>query len=128
MKKGFFVVNVLDGPYYDDCCITGSINIPLSDMGNILAMIDKSSEIVVYCASYKCTASVDARKKLLAMGYDKVYLYEGGMVEWLQRGFPVAGACSKDYLKEVVEKPDRKKEQYELTAVELKEKMDAQKK
>ena len=59
-----------------------------------LAMIDEKtaedmlgidSNIVVYCSSFACGASVSAAKKLQGNGFI-VLDYKGGLKEWQERG------------------------------------------
>ncbi len=126
-KTGLVVVNVLDKELYDDCHIKGSIHIPFDQLKDAPNIIDKNAQVVCYCSNYMCGASSAARKKLIEMGYKKVYVYEAGMAEWHQKGFPVGKNCSckKDYLEGVIPAPEKKKEAYELTTQELKAKIDA---
>jgi len=124
-KKGLVIVNVLDKEYFDDSHIKGSINIPFvqvkQDTPNI---VDKDAEVVMYCSNYMCSASGTARKQLLDLGYKKVYVYEGGTAEWLQKGYPITGLSKKEYLKMKLPKPEGKQEDYVLSAEKLKKKME----
>ena len=122
-KPNFIVINVLDYENYSDCHIKGSISIPVNKIDEIKKIVDKDAQIVAYCAHYKCGISAEARKKLLEMGYKNVLLYEGGIAQWHQKGFPTEGACKKEFLSEIVQKPQREKEAHEITAQELKDKM-----
>ena len=60
MDTNFFLVNVLDPLYYEDCHIRGSINVPLDEIEKWAKNIDKDSHIVVYCASYVCPMALTA--------------------------------------------------------------------
>src|SRR5918994_1129499 len=96
--SGPLVVNVLDKELYDDCHITGSIHIPFNQLKKELSQQDKSREIVVYCSNYRCTSSHYAVKQLQDLGFGNAQVYEGGMAEWYQQGYPVTGAHAKGYL------------------------------
>jgi len=122
-KTGLVVLNVLSKDMYDDCHIEGSINIPMDVMSRAKEIIDKNAEVVTYCSNYLCGASAAARKKLIEMGFKNVLVYEGGVAEWYQKGFPVKGKKLKPYLKNKVEALKKEKKDYELTAEELKAKM-----
>ena len=50
--------------------------------------IDKSREVIVYCASVKCDASRRAAEMLTVLGFD-VKAYEGGIKEWKEAGLPI---------------------------------------
>jgi len=105
------VINVLDGDYYDDCRIAGSINIPLRDIGRCEKEYEKDADIVVYCAHELCTASMEALKALKELGFTNVQAFEAGMAGWYQADLPVEGSCTLEYLahqqtKEPEEGPD----------------------
>ena len=87
------VVNVLDPEWYKLGIIRGSKKIPLDDLDRRLSELDKSKEVVTYCANTQCTASSEAAKKLAPKGF-KVRAYEGGIKEWKEAGFPTEEAKS----------------------------------
>ena len=87
-QGGVQVVNVLDPKYYNLGIIQGSKKIPLKELDQRLHEMDKSKEIVTYCASVDCSASREAAKLLAAKGYN-VRAYEGGIKEWKQANLPV---------------------------------------
>lgn len=82
------LINVLSPEYYRLGSIPGSRRIPYEDIDKRLAEIDKSREVIVYCASKKCDASKKAAEKLSDMGF-KVSAYEGGIEEWKAAGYPI---------------------------------------
>ncbi len=89
------VVNVVSEDLYKDCHIKGSINSPLEQLKNIASDWDKSREIIVYCTSNECNTSTKAYEILLALGFKRLYLYEGGTKEWKEKGFNYVGPCLK---------------------------------
>lgn len=107
MDTSFFLVNVLDPQYYEDCHIRGSINVPLENIEAWAKELDKSSRIVVYCASYLCPMSRTAWMKLNDMGFTNVWAYEGGMNEWYHMNLPVEGPCRQPYLVDMVQEPTK---------------------
>jgi ArsR family transcriptional regulator len=90
MQKGepVQIVNVLDPEYYKLGVIKGSKKIPLDQLDKRLSELDKSREVVTYCANTKCTASRMAAEKLSAAGFN-VKAYEGGAQEWAESKLPV---------------------------------------
>lgn len=96
---GLLVINVLSKDSYDDCRIKGSLNVPLKELDRAALQWNKEQEIVVYCASYECSASREAFLKLEKLGFKNISAYEGGVKEWKQKGYPVVGLCKADYLK-----------------------------
>lgn len=88
MKEGKVqVVNVLDPEWHKLGFIKGSQKIPLGQLEKRLGELDKSREVVTYCASTQCTASSEAAKLLARKGY-QVRAYEGGIKEWKEAGLP----------------------------------------
>lgn len=87
-KEGVQVVNVLDPKWYELGFIKKSKKIPLAELDKRLKELDKSKEVITYCASTQCTASTEAAQKLAAKGF-KVRAYEGGIKEWKEAGLPV---------------------------------------
>ena len=81
------VVNVLDPKWYELGIIEGSKKIPLKELDSRAKELDRSKEVVTYCASYECRASMEAAEKLAAKGF-KVRAYEGGIKEWKEAGLP----------------------------------------
>jgi len=127
LAKGFVVVNILDKELFDDCHIKGSVSLPFDKINEAEKLIDKNAEVVTYCSNYMCTASSEARKQLMSMGYKKVYVYEGGTAEWYQKGYPVVGPCAQGYLKIKLPKPEVEQD-YMISAEELKKKLEENKK
>lgn len=114
-KGGLVVVNVLDKELFDDCHITGSINIPLDQLEQNMDTIERDADLVFYCSNYQCTGSWYAAEKFSAHGFENVAAYEGGMAEWYQAGLPVEGKCLKAYLS----KPSHKIEDEETSSIAL---------
>ncbi len=94
------LINVLNQETYVDCHITGSINIPLEQLLETIASWDKDKEIIVYCAHTNCNASDKAYELLKEMGFTHIYKYQGGMKEWLKKGYDSTGTCTMKYLHE----------------------------
>jgi rhodanese-related sulfurtransferase len=82
------VVNVLSPESYSMGLIKGSLKIPVAELDQRLGELDKSKEVVTYCASYQCHASRNAAEKLAGKGFN-VRAYEGGIQEWKDSGLPL---------------------------------------
>jgi rhodanese-related sulfurtransferase len=110
-QQSLYVINVLDKESYADCRIAGSINVPFDQIETFAKNLDRSIEMVVYCANYMCTSSMVAAQQLKEMGFEKVWAYEGGTAEWYQMNkktngkYPVEGTCHASYLSAANEKP-----------------------
>ena len=94
MKQGKVqVVNVLEPKWDHLGLIKGSKKIPVSQIEKRAGELDKSREVVTYCASVQCSASRDGATKLAALGFN-VRAYEGGIKEWKEAGLPVEEAAA----------------------------------
>jgi rhodanese-related sulfurtransferase len=54
-----------------------------------VAALDRSEEIVVYCADIHCSASVYAYRFLEREGFTRVRRYAGGVADWEEAGYPL---------------------------------------
>ena len=83
----YILLDVLDTKSYADGHIEGSLSLPVNTITKetASAMLDKDSNVIVYCASFKCGASTAAANKLSGLGY-KVLDYKGGLSEWQDKG------------------------------------------
>ena len=85
------LINVLDPQYYTLGIIKGSLKIPLAELEKRCSELDKSKEVVTYCAGGSCDASRKAAELLAKKGF-KVSAYEGGIKEWAAAKLPVEPA------------------------------------
>lgn len=89
------LVFVLGEWQYEAMHIPGSLNVPnslsLYQSDEALAGLDRDDEIVVYCSSEKCFASVSAYYLLVHRGYKNVRRYAGGLLDWESAGYPLVG-------------------------------------
>lgn len=94
------VVNVFSADYFNDCRIKGSIHIPEHELTErALRHYPQDQKFVVYSASEHCAASKTAYRLLTELGYNNVWVYEGGMKEWYNLGYDNDGNCELPYLK-----------------------------
>ena len=56
-----------------------------------MAELSQNDEIVVYCASSACSASVSAYEYLVHHGYTHVRRYAGGILDWEEAGYSLEG-------------------------------------
>ena len=73
--------------------LPGAINIPPASVDERAPrrIPDRESEIVVYCQSPNCEASVEVGQRLMELGYRNVRHYPGGKNEWKDAGLPLEG-------------------------------------
>jgi rhodanese-related sulfurtransferase len=86
------LIETLPAESFEDFHLPGAVNVPLDEQfeEHIQQEVpDKNQEVVVYCASSDCDASVKAARKLQSMGYKQIYDYEAGKADWKAAGLPV---------------------------------------
>ncbi len=91
--KHVAVIEVLGPEYFEKFHLPGARNVPLDDQFESKiqdAVPDKSQPVMVYCLNEDCDASPKAAQKLEELGYQEVYDYEAGKMDWKEAGLPVA--------------------------------------
>lgn len=71
--------------------IEGSINLTdvNTDCNSLAQTISKKEDLVLfYCNGINCTRSANAIKIATKCGYNKIYWFRGGFVEWKSKGYP----------------------------------------
>ena len=118
------IINVLSKADFDDCRIKGSIHIDFEDFENKISSFDKKNEYVIYCADFACMSSGFCGELLKKAGFEHVWIYEAGMVDWYQKGYPIEGAAKMDYLQgKNMRLDDEEGDIPEITAEQLKDKI-----
>lgn len=87
----FVLLEALPATYFEDAHLPGALNMP-HDQVDALAPIlipDRTTEVVVYCASLPCPNSEIAARRLSALGYANVREYAEGKEDWVNAGLPV---------------------------------------
>ena len=88
-KDQFKLVMALGAWEYRAKHIPGSLHFLTPE--EALASLAQDDEIVVYCSSYECIASVLAYEYLVHHGYKHVRRYAGGILDWEEAGYPLEG-------------------------------------
>lgn len=123
------VVRILDfntAEVYNDAHILGAVHIELDDIDELSTHWNKKSPLIVYCSDYTCRTSHIAAKKLKALGFEDVAVYEGGINEWYKLSkdarekYPLAGDAKMAFLEKEIEKVGSKEEDVKvITAQEV---------
>ncbi len=75
---------------YERGHIPGALHLPAEAFaeafGRVGARFRPEDEIVLYCDGPSCTIADSVVPKLLAAGFHRVRIYEGGIEEWAARG------------------------------------------
>jgi len=87
------LVDALSAISYAASHLPGAINIPPEavDERAPRRVPDHGIEVVVYCESPTCDASLEVGRRLIELGYQNVRHYAGGKREWRQAGLPLEG-------------------------------------
>jgi rhodanese-related sulfurtransferase len=62
----------------------------------LFSALSPDEEVVVYCTSVDCHASLALYHELVHRGYRDVRRYEGGLTDWEEAGLPLEGEWAKD--------------------------------
>jgi len=90
-KEDFILVDALSENSYDMRHIPGAVNIP--NGSDFLSQFEekigapKDKEIITYCSSATCMASVQAAETLEKTGYTNVGHYKDGIAGWQQASY-----------------------------------------
>jgi rhodanese-related sulfurtransferase len=87
------VVDALPPISYAGSHLPGAVNIPPDAVDQRAPRLipDPTTEVVVYCQSPTCDASVEVAERLVELGYLNVRHYAGGKDEWREAGLPLEG-------------------------------------
>ena len=74
--------------------IAGAIALPLEEAKKpsfpFQKKLPKEATIIAYCNGFSCHDSMELGKLLMQAGYASVYVFEGGLPEWRDAGYPIA--------------------------------------
>lgn len=69
--------------------IKNAVNISYDKLGGRTGDLDKTKEIIIYCSDYDCGLSANAVSLLAKLGFKNVFVLEGGIESWQDKGYPV---------------------------------------
>jgi rhodanese-related sulfurtransferase len=101
-KRDLILIDTMPKEDFDKTRIKGAVNGPMPktekeltpyDNKTILSVAgeDKEKTIVVYCGFTACRRSHWGAKILVENGYKNVYRFPGGIVGWMEYGYPAEG-------------------------------------
>ena len=90
----FVLVDALSPMSYALSHLPGAINITPTwvDDRARRRIPDLDTEVVVYCSSSTCDASVEVATRLLELGYRSVRHFTEGKSAWIEAGLPLEGS------------------------------------
>ncbi|MCX8084657.1 MAG: rhodanese-like domain-containing protein [Calditerrivibrio sp.] len=67
--------------------IDGAINIPDDEFSELMHFLPTSYDIplIFYCKNPHCVLSPNSARKAISLGYKNVYLFSGGLEEWIRK-------------------------------------------
>ena len=90
MRNGerLVVLEALPEKYYRHGHLPGALLFPPAEARELAARVvpDRSTRVVVYCASATCKSSHEAAEVLASMGYEAVQVYAEGKADWHAAG------------------------------------------
>ena len=92
-EDGFRLVMALNEWAFRAKHIPGSEHFNTED--EIFSSLSPADDIVVYCTSDDCHASVALYHALVDHGYPNVHRYSGGLTDWEFAGLPLEGEWSE---------------------------------
>ncbi len=89
----FALVDALAPISYAATHLPGAISMPPGTVDERAAkkIPDRDTEVVVYCTSPTCEASIAVAQRMIELGYRNVRHYPGGKQEWVEAGLPLEG-------------------------------------
>jgi rhodanese-related sulfurtransferase len=83
----YFILDVRSKEEYKEGHIKDSVLIPVDELENRLGEVPEDKSIIVYCRSGNRSAK--ASNTLVDNGFKAVLNVEGGITEWISKGYPV---------------------------------------
>ena len=85
-----FLVEALGSGYWADAHLPGALNIPADQVDRLAPRLlpDLDAEIVIYGSATGQNSDITAQR-LVDLGYQHVFVYEGGKEDWIESGLPV---------------------------------------
>ena len=85
--KDYIILDVRTQEEYDSGHLKNSMLIPVDELEERISEVPKDKPIIVYCRSGR--RSAEAADILLKNGFSPVYDMQGGILEWIEKGYPV---------------------------------------
>jgi len=88
---GLVILDIRTPEEFDEVRLGGAVNVDYygTDFADQLDTLDKNTPYVMYCRSGN--RSSDAVKTMKDLGFTEVYEIDGGIVNWIESGYPVEG-------------------------------------
>jgi rhodanese-related sulfurtransferase len=89
-KEGVFV-DARHEMFYKQQHIPGALHVYFknAEVNPALESMDKERSYIVYCKSSRCDQAHRLARAMFTAGFKKIAIFTGGMVDWLDAGYPV---------------------------------------
>ena len=88
-NKDIIILDVRSEDNYMIKHIKNALNIPYDELEGRAGELDSTKEIIIYCGNYDCGLSANAVTLLTKLGFKNVFVLEGGIESWQEKGYPV---------------------------------------
>ena len=88
-NEDIIILDVRSKESYEMGHIKNAENIPFSDLEGRSGELDNTKEIIIYCGNYDCGLSKNALTILIMAGFKNVFVLEGGIETWQDKGYAV---------------------------------------
>jgi rhodanese-related sulfurtransferase len=90
-KENTILVEALPEKDYREAHIPGAVSLPADKVEELAPKLlkNKDQQIITYCASKECQASIKAAEALEGLGYSNVADYRDGKADWKEAGLPL---------------------------------------
>lgn len=88
-EEDYFILDVRNREEYDETHIEDVVLIPVDTLEGRLNELPVNKPIIVYCKIGGRSAIASAL--LVENGFTEVYDMEGGITEWIDKGYPTVG-------------------------------------
>jgi rhodanese-related sulfurtransferase len=83
----FLLLDVMPPVQYLVGHLPGAVNVPLDFLHDVMHILPKDREIVVYCTSEDCELSEVGAERLELHGFTNVTRFTGGLKAWADAGY-----------------------------------------
>ncbi len=92
-EKKAVIIDARDIEDYEISHIAGAINIPYDyyeDYEEVIDAFNYDDVFIIYCSGGECSLSIDLADVLFnEKAFENVFVFEGGLPEWKDAGYPV---------------------------------------
>lgn len=92
VADGAQLAEVLPRVEFDEEHLPGAVHVPLKHLPTAASVLDRTRPVIVYCWDGLCDMSPRAAWQLERLGFDTVYDYVLGKVDWMAAGLPTVRA------------------------------------